>query len=513
MELLNNSVARGKDNIVSKSPNILLVNKMKIFISIILIVLSYTPQIVAQPQKAGKPNLLIIHTDEHNLRTLGCYRETLSDDQAFMWGKEAIVETPNIDRLAKEGVLCTNWYASSPVCTPSRASMISGLYPLATGSYKNNLPLHDEVVTFAQILKDSGYATSYVGKWHLDGDAKPGFKPSRNFGFDDNRYMFNRGHWKVLGEDENGPKVLDKINNKGWVVFNPELANKKSFTTDFLVDRTIEIIERDKEKPFCLMLSLPDPHGPDKVRKPYSEMYTGMTFDEPRTAKANGQVLPKWNKQSGKNAGLKFIEKGIAQYFGMVKCIDDNVGRILDYLKTEGLDNNTIVIFTSDHGDLMGEHGKLNKGLPYETSARVAFLLKYPGKVRAGKQVQKAYTMADFTPTILGLMNINHSAHTFHGIDASNDFTSQKKKVMNDRIVYLTNAHSNWVAAVNNRYKLVLSPVDKPWLFDLEKDPDEMTNFYNNPEYKEIAEKFTNELYRQMEEYNEPLKKEDIIKE
>jgi uncharacterized sulfatase len=120
--------------------------------------------------------------------------------------------------------------------------------------------------------------------------------------------------------------------------------------------------------------------------------------------------------------------------------------------------------------------------------------------------------MADFTPTILGLMNINHSDYSFHGMDASNDFTSQEKKVRNDRIVYLTNALSKWVAAVNNRYKLVLSPVDKPWLFDLEKDPDEMTNYYNNPEYKEIAKEFTNELYRQMEQYNEALLREDIIK-
>ncbi len=121
--------------------------------------------------------------------------------------------------------------------------------------------------------------------------------------------------------------------------------------------------------------------------------------------------------------------------------------------------------------------------------------------------------MADFTPTILGLMNIYHSVHSFHGVDFSNEFANRKMKINDDRIVYITNALGKWVAAVNTRYKLVLSPSDKPWLFDLEKDPDEMINFYNDPDYKEIAEKFTKELYKQMKMYNEPLlKKGTIIK-
>lgn len=454
-----------------------------------------------EPAASSRPNLLIIHTDEHNLRTLGCYRETMSDEQSFMWGSEAIVETPFIDQIAEEGLLCNNWYATSPVCTPSRASLLSGLYPNATGSHKNDLPLKDEIITFAQILKENGYATSYVGKWHLDGDAKPGWAPDRKFGFEDNRYMYNRGHWKVLGEDEDGPKVLDQINPKGWVEFNPAIANEKSFTTDFLVDRSLEIIGRDKEKPFCLMLSLPDPHGPDKVRKPYSEMYTSMKFEEARTANSEGQKIPFWNKKEGKGKEKQFIETGITQYFGMVKCIDDNVGRILEYLEKEGLDKNTIVVFTSDHGDLMSEHGKLNKGLPYEMSARVAFLMRYPGKIEPGKQIEKAYTMADFTPTILGLMGVDHSAYTFHGMDASGDFMSKQTVQNSERIVYITNAGDRWEAVVNTRYKLVISPADEPWLFDLKKDPDELINFYNDPEYKEIAEVFMEELQSQMKRF------------
>ena len=114
--------------------------------------------------------------------------------------------------------------------------------------------------------------------------------------------------------------------------------------------------------------------------------------------------------------------------------------------------------------------------------------------------------MADFTPTILGLMGVDHSANSFHGIDASKDFSSNKT-ISDDRVVYLTNAGGRWVAAVNNRYKLVLSPQDKPWLFDLEKDPNELINCYNKSEYKEIAKELMDELYAQMKLYKEPLDK------
>lgn len=461
-----------------------------------------------------KPNLLIIHTDEHNLRTIGAFRKTMSKEQAEMWGAGIVVETPNLDRIANEGLLCKNWYATSPVCTPSRASMVSGMYPVATNSYINDRPLSDDVITFGQILKDNGYATSYVGKWHLDGEDKPGFAPARKFGFDHNRYMMNRGHWKILKEDKDGVKVDQKISKYGGGVFEQDRANKESFTTDFLVTRALKILEQDKDKPFCLMLSIPDPHGPDQVRAPYDTMYTHFTFAEPRTMHTpQGVKDPLWvNKKGKKNSASKIKQKGMAQYYGMVKCIDDNVGRLLAFLEENKLDKNTIVVFTSDHGDLLGEHGKINKGLPYETSARVAFMLRYPAKVKAGKQIEKAYTMADFAPTVLGLMDVNLSKYNFHGINASGDFKSKKKELVDDRIVYLTNANQRWVATVNNQYKFVMSPSDKPWLFDLKRDPDELVNYYKDPAYKEIAQKMQQELYAQMKKYKEPLSKSKLKK-
>jgi arylsulfatase A-like enzyme len=163
---------------------------------------------VSQLRSAEKPkNLLIIQTDEHNFRTLGCYRALMPEDQSFIWGKGVKVDTPNIDSIASRGAVCTRFYATSPVCTPSRAALMTGRYPQNTGSISNDLPMLDQMETFASVLSREGYDSGYAGKWHLDGDAKPGWKPERSFGFTDNRYMFNRGHWKNLAEDEGGPRV------------------------------------------------------------------------------------------------------------------------------------------------------------------------------------------------------------------------------------------------------------------------------------------------------------------
>ena len=122
---------------------------------------------------AESPNILLIVTDEHNFRTLGCYRDHLPKEQAEMWGPGVIVQTPHIDRLAREGVICTRAYATAPVCSPCRAAMITGLYPQNTGVPTNNYKLRTDTPTLASILNKSGYATGFIGKWHLGGEGKP----------------------------------------------------------------------------------------------------------------------------------------------------------------------------------------------------------------------------------------------------------------------------------------------------------------------------------------------------
>lgn len=461
----------------------------------------------------SRPNLLIIHTDEHNFRTLGCYRDYLPEDQAFVWGKGVAVETPHIDTLARDGALFTSYYAASPVCTPSRASFLTGLYPVATGAPANDMPMRDDMVTFAELLRRKAYATSYVGKWHLDGDAKPGWQPERKFGFEDNRYMFNRGHWKVLEKDGDSARVVGKFDpTKQTYLQDVSASTAESFATDFLTDRAIEIMDRDKERPFCVMLSLPDPHGPNTVRPPYDTLFDHLIFEEPESMRAAMKGSPGWSPVAGKNSDKTLNQGQMRRYFGMVKCIDDNVGKILQFLEESDLARNTIVVFTSDHGDSMGEHARHNKGTPWESSAGIPFIIRYPGHIRSGKQVHTAYTTADFTPTILVLMDIQPLEQTFHGMDLSAEILSNEAVSFEDRVVYITNAGSRWVAAVNSRYKLVLSPSDPPWLFDLEKDPNELTNVYDDPDYRQISLAMQAELLRQMKAFDEPALKKGTLK-
>lgn len=438
-------------------------------------------------------NLVVIHTDEHNFRTLGCYRALMPRKQAMMWG-DVVVETPSIDWLAAHGAICTRFYATTPLCSPSRAAFVSGRYPQNTPVTTNNIPMSDDVITFAGILRRQGYATGYAGKWHLDGLGKPQWAPQRKFGFDDNRYMFNRGHWKQLEDTPAGPRVKAR-GAQGQPNYNVRGADEKSFTTDFLAARTVEFIQAHKDKPFCYMVSIPDPHGPNTVRPPYDTMYDPAAFKAPATMFKPAEGLPSWGaKQRTSNNG-----KPMALYYGMVKCVDDNVGKILAALRKAGLLAKTIVVFTSDHGDLCGEHGRDNKGVPYEASARIPFVLYCPGQVRPGTVVSQALSCVDFLPTILGLMGFP-TAGGEEGRDASALFLGKPPADWKD-VVFVRGAGgaegANWLAAVTSRYKIVYAPYDEPWLYDLQKDPDELTNFFRHADCRPVAR----DLSRQLADY------------
>ncbi|MBC8406958.1 MAG: sulfatase-like hydrolase/transferase, partial [Planctomycetes bacterium] len=447
---------------------------------------------------ASKQNLLIIQTDEHNFRTLGCYRDTLADEQAFMWGNSAVVETPHIDRIANEGVLCTSFYATSPVCSPSRASLVSGRYPQNTAVTGNDIPLADDVVTFAELLRQQGWKTGYAGKWHLDGTAKPGWAPSRDFGFSDRRFMFNRGHWKQFEISAAGPAVK-ALNEKGKPSYEVAGADKDSFATDFLADRAIEFIHENAKQPFCYMLSFPDPHGPDTVRAPYDTMFADQSYTAPRTFDVTSDQAPNWAQPQGRFQNM-------AKYYGMVKCIDDNVGKVLAALEKEGILDQTVVIFTSDHGDLRGEHHRQNKGVPYEASAKVPFVIRAPNLLPKGKLVHQALATVDFLPTILSLMDVK-TAGLEQGRDASALLLRPSPNHKWQDVAFLRQAgrtDQGWLAAVTDRYKLVLSPTDSPWLIDLEVDADELLNFFDAETHQTVADDLMQRLVAYAQRFEDP---------
>ncbi len=463
-----------------------------------LILVGMISTVGVEPSSAApKYNLLIIQTDEHNFRTLGCYGGTT-------------VKTPHIDWLAEHGAKCTSFYATTPVCSPSRASLLTGLYPQKTPVVNNNIPMSDKVTTFAQILQRQGYSTGYAGKWHLDGSAKPGWAPKRKFGFDDNRYMFNRGHWKKFEITAKGPRVAARKNGKP--TYGVDGADEQSFATDWLTDRTIDFIRTNKDKPFCYMLSIPDPHGPNTVRAPYDTMFANTKVPIPPTLTKKLEQTPAWARITNK-LSPKIIARIMGPYYGMVKCIDDNLGRIYAELRKQGLMERTIIVFTSDHGDLCGEHGRLNKGIPYEASARIPFLIYAPGKVKGGVVIDEALSCVDFLPTVMTLMEVKHDVKV-DGRDFTQLLTGEKQgKPWTDVAFLRGTGEGSWICAATDDHKLVFAPNEKPWLFDVTKDPKELNNYFDDPAYADAVKRLAAALAHYGQQHNDPSYHKEAIQQ
>jgi arylsulfatase A-like enzyme len=434
-------------------------------------------------------NLLVIQTDEHHFKTLGCYG-----------GK--IVKTPNIDWIAKNGAIATSFYATTPVCSPSRGALMSGKYPQHTPVTNNNIKLGDDIVTFAEVLRRKGYATGYAGKWHLDGNGKPQWGPKRKFGWEDNRFMINRGHWKKFEDTNAGPRIASR-NKQGRADYGLVGADEKSFATDWLTDKVINFVNEKKGKSFCYMVSYPDPHGPNSVRAPYDKMYQDVKVPIPRSVNKTREQTPVWAAKAPKITA-DTVRLLMPKYYGMVKCLDDNIGRILDTLRKNGQIERTIIVFTSDHGDLCGEHGRLNKGVPYEGSARIPFLIYTPGKIEGGTVVDEALSCVDFLPTVMSLMDVDHGLQV-SGRNAANLFRGKGGRWRDLTILRSTsNPQAQWLCAVSDRYKLVYASSGKPWLFDLQKDADELTNRFTDPACQAIVREMTGGLIEYCKTQKDP---------
>ncbi|MCC8154730.1 MAG: sulfatase-like hydrolase/transferase [Tannerellaceae bacterium] len=455
-----------------------------------------------------KPNILIIHTDEHNFRTLGCYRQFLPEEQAYPWGKGNQVETPHIDYLAQRGMLFRNCYATTPVSSPSRASFLTGLYPQNAGMYINDMELRKEAFTFADILRSNGYSTGYMGKLHVNGKDRPGWNPERDFGFTDNRYMYNRGHWKIITEGPEGTQFEREA--------AIQTADSTNFTTDFLINKTIDFVRHHIYAPFCCMVSLPDPHGPNQVRTPYDTLYSNRVFEQPITAFKDTTGLPAWSH--GDNLPEDRMEN-MAAYFGMIKCIDDNIGKIISVLQETNLLEKTVIIFTSDHGDMCGEHGLINKGVPLEASAKIPFIISYPAGISPNSHTNQVMSVVDFTPSLLSFCGIQ-TTQPFDGRDMSSVWKGEQPTDNYKDIIFMrsttpliesdwdesaTARRNLWLSVVTPTYKLTYSEnkEDVPWLTDLSKDPDELVNCYFNPEYSKIVKELANELVKYGKSYND----------
>jgi uncharacterized sulfatase len=453
----------------------------------------------AQEPPGDLPNVLILHCDELSAWGLSCYAPRLTAVPNY--GK-VVVQTPHIDRLAAEGALFSNFFTNSAVCTPSRGCLFTGRYPHSHGAYRNDIPMNRDEATLARLLQSYGYETGYSGKWHLDGPPKPGFmKPERSMGFEDCRYMFNRGHWKELTEKPDG----DPIDPTGYAA----MGDEKSFTTDYLATKTIAFVGRPRRKPFFYVVSWPDPHPPFTVRPPYMDMYKPEDMPLPHTYSQGAAVAgedeapPKAPKKAAAKQGTApdRLNTQKAHYAGLVKCIDDNVGRIVEALKQKGLYDRTVIVFTTDHGEYLGEHNLMGKNQWYRTAYQLPFLVRWPKKIRAGTVVDRFVTNVDVQQTVCGLVGVRPSGRE-QGRDASPLLCGEKREW--EDVAWIHHSSLQGAGLFTPKYELVLKSDGQHMLFDREMDPEQTRNLAGDPACRETVRAMARRLLEHHERVASP---------
>ncbi len=351
-------------------------------------------------RRRNRPNFVFILIDDMGWRDAGCYGSIF-------------YETPNIDRLASEGMLFTDAYAASPVCSPTRASILTGKHPARVGitdwipgmDPKNkkligpqdldHLPL--EEVTIAEVLKDAGYATGFFGKWHL-GDR--GYFPE-NQGFDINK----GGHWAGQPASYFYPY---KNKRKRWDVPGLEGGRSGEYLTDRLTDEAIKFIEKNRNRPFFVYLSHYAVHTPIQSKKELEEKYRKKLSMMKR--ESGPDYLPEHNSMTKQ-------KQDDPAYAGMIQSVDESVGRIMMRLRDLNLEKSTIIIFMSDNGGLTTLPGKwrsptsvvplrAGKGWLYEGGIREPMIIKWPGAVKPGTICSEPVISMDFYPTILEMAGL-----------------------------------------------------------------------------------------------------------
>ena len=457
-------------------------------------------------QPIKKPNIIYIMADDLTTQAISAYGGIYKD----------IAPTPNIDKVAKEGMLFQDVLVTNSICGPSRAAILTGNYSNLNGYYKNESggKFDDSKWTFPQEFQKNGYKTALFGKWHL------GTEP---VGFDTFKYHNASGqqgnYWNPLYND-NGKNVKEK----GYAT---------NLSTDFALNWLGATEMTDK--PFLMVLQYKAPHRPwhpdtkyeklwDDIEMPYPSTFnddykgrektagdTEMTMDyfsrrdmkleRPKNlkrkeiiqwdfygAKAGEIVQPKgMTNEEGKKWRY---QNYIKDYLACVKSVDDNVGRVLTYLKENNLEENTVIVVTSDQGFYLGDHGFFDKRFIYEESLRMPFMVKYPERIKAGSVNEDIITNIDFAPTLLELAGIK-TTQKMQGTSFVPVLEGNTPKDWQDAMYYHYYEFPFWhhvqphYGIRTQKYTLAhfYYNIDVWELYDLEKDPNQMNNIYNDPNY------------------------------
>ncbi len=412
------------------------------------------------------PNILFLLPDQWRGMDLGSAGNTQ-------------VRTPNLDRLAADGVQFNNASANTPVCTPARGMLLTGRYPHATGTAVNDVPLPIQEVTIAETLRRAGYYTGFIGKWHLHGGQRlPGFVPPG-----DSRQGFE--FWAA--------NICSHSYFKQWYFRDePKRIDMPRYEVFGWTDLGVEFLEkaRDRNRPFCLYLQYGPPHDPYLAPPGYENAYDPAKIELRKNWKAGAQRFG--------------TAKDIAGYYAAIACLDAEIGRLLGRLDALGMADNTIVAVSSDHGDMLGSQGTFLKRKPWEESVRVPGIFRWPKGLAKGRKSDAPFSHVDMVPTLLGLSGVKTPV-PMHGFDYSDHMRGRNGPTPEHASLMIytkteANEHGPWRGIRSRQWKYARHE-DKPWvLYDLENDPYEMNNLVAAAGQRRRIAQFESEIAKSMAE-------------
>ncbi len=479
----------------------------------VMMVLTLTACDFRRAEQAARPNILFVFSDDHAYQAISAYGSKVN-------------KTPNIDRLAREGILFRECYVTNSICGPSRATIQTGKYSHLNGFYRNGNRFNGGQQTFPKLLQNAGYQTAVIGKWHLESDPQ---------GYD---------YWEILigqGPYYNPPMIR-----------NGQKVQHEGYTTEIITDLALEWLQngRDRNKPFMLMYQHKAPHRNWQPGPKYLQMYEDVTIPEPATlfddyggrgtpAKTQDMTIERtlddsdlkftpppnltpeqrqaWDaayeprNAAFRQAGLTGrdlvrwkYQRYMKDYLRCVAAVDDNLGRVLDYLDKSGLASQTVVIYSSDQGFYLGEHGWFDKRWIYEESLRMPLIVRWPGVAQAGSINRDIASNLDFAETFLEMAGLqvppDMQGRSLVPLLKGSTPANWRKSFYYHYYEY-PGYHSvrKHYGVVTPDFKLIrfYEPDVNEWeLYDRKNDPQEMKSIYGDPRYSEVQKELENELAR-----------------
>jgi arylsulfatase A-like enzyme len=436
----------------------------------------------------------------------------LTDDQRFdeLGFMNPILDTPNMDKMAEQGVHFRNAFVTTSLCSPSRASILTGQYMHNHGVVDNNSPVAEGTVFFPQYLQKAGYQTAFFGKWHMgEAGSSKGELDGPQPGFDHWLSFAGQGHYYPV--TRNGKTNQFNINGKH--------VPQKGYITDELTDYTLNWLteERDQSKPFFVYLSHKAVHANFQPPKRYENLYADAVMPVPESqadTEENYKGKPLWVKnQRNSWHGVDFpyhsdldVQDFKLEYHRALTAVDDSIGRIYAWLAENGLDQNTIVILMGDNGFMFGEHGLIDKRNAYEESMRVPMLATVPGIDKRGRVVEEMVAGIDIGPTVLDIAGVAEMPSQFEGQSMLPLAFGKKVENWREDLLYEYYWEFNYpmtpttFALRSDNYKLIQyhGIWDTEELYDIRNDPKEMNNLIEDPDYLKVRVRMRTELHRRL---------------